>query len=149
MLTEPEVSNCFSIYTRINLNRIGKETMKKASNLIHAWIHEWTCSRKQQMHNSWIFTVFSNMANHSLNFFVSFSINDWKENVKSWNNSPFWEDTHSLWFASVRTHREWDSFLSLLADAVNSGYDRGERCLSAVQCSIPSKIFAFLFFSLN
>ena len=96
MLTEPEVSNCFSIYTRINLNRIGKETMKKASSLIHAWIHEWTCSRKQQMHNSWIFTVFSNMANHSLNFFVSFSINDWKENVKSWNNSPFWEDTQLM-----------------------------------------------------
>ena len=28
-------------------------------------------------------------------------------------------------------------FLSLLANAVNSGYDRGERSLSAVQCSLP------------
>ena len=31
-------------------------------------------------------------------------------------------------------HREWDSFLSL--SAVNSGYDQGEHCLSAVQ-SVP------------
>ena len=120
MLTEPEVSNCFSIYTRINLKRIGKETMKKASSLIHAWIHDWTCSRKQQMHNSWIFTVFSNMANHSLNFFVSFSINDWKENVESWNNSPFWEDTHSLWFASVNSpwmRQFFCRFLQMLSTA--------------------------------
>ena len=29
-------------------------------------------------------------------------------------------------------------FLSLLANAVNSGYDRGERCLSAVQCLITT-----------
>ena len=29
ILTEPEVNNCFSIFTRSDLNRIGKETMKK------------------------------------------------------------------------------------------------------------------------
>ena len=29
ILTEPEVNNCFSIYTRSDLNRIRKETMKK------------------------------------------------------------------------------------------------------------------------
>ena len=94
ILTEPEVNNCFSIYTRSDLNRIRKETMKKIS-LIHGWIHAWTWSRKQQMHNSLIFTVFSKMANHSLICFVSFSINGWKENVESLNNSPFWEETES------------------------------------------------------
>ena len=42
--------------------------------------------------------------------------------------------------------------LSLLANAVNSGYDQGERCLSAVFFALLtcwhvqfSKIFAFLF----
>ena len=70
--------------------------MKKTISLIHGWIHAWTCSRKQQMHNSWIFTVFSNMANHTFNFFVSFSINDWKENVEILNNSPLWEETQSF-----------------------------------------------------
>ena len=62
ILTEPEMNNCFSIYTRVDLNRIRKETMKKTIILIQGWIHAWTCSHKQQKHNSWIFTVFSNMA---------------------------------------------------------------------------------------
>ena len=51
----------------------------------------------------------------------------------------------------LSTHREWDSF-SLLANAVNSGYDRDERCLSPVFFALLtcwhvqfSKIFAFLF----
>ena len=136
MLTEPEVNNCFSICTRSDLNRIRKETMKKTISLIHGWIHEWTCSRKQQMHNSWIFTVFLNMANHSFNCFVNFSINDWKENVESLKNSPFWEETKSFICFCQLTVNE-TVFLSLLANAVNSGYDRGERCLSAVQCSLP------------
>ena len=43
-----------------------------------------------------ITTVFLNMANHSFNCFVNFSINDWKENVESLNNSPFWEETQSF-----------------------------------------------------
>ena len=132
ILTEPEVS----IYRRSDLNRIRKEIMKKTTSLIHGWIHAWTCSRKRQMNNSWIFTVFSNMANPSFNFFVSFSINDWKENVESLNNSPFWEETQSFIFFCQLTVNE-TVFLSLLANAVNSGYDRGERCLSAVQCSLP------------
>ena len=55
ILTEPEVNNCFSIYTRSDLNRIRKETMKKTISLIRGWIHSWTCSRKQQMHNNSIF----------------------------------------------------------------------------------------------
>ena len=29
ILTEPEVKNCFSIFTRSDLNRIRKETIKK------------------------------------------------------------------------------------------------------------------------
>ena len=123
ILTEPEVNNCFSIYTRSDLNRIRKEIMKKTTSLIHGWIHAWTCSSKQQMNNSWIFTVFSNMENPSFNFFVSFSINDW-------------EETQSFIFFCQLTVNE-TVFLSLLANAVNSGYDRGERCLSAVQCSLP------------
>ena len=132
ILTEPEVS----IYRRSDLNRIRKEIMKKTTSLIHGWIHAWWCSRKQQMNNSWIFTVFSNMANPSFNFFVSFSINDWKENVESLNNFPFWEETQSFICFCQLTVNE-TVFLSLLANAVNSGYDRGERCLSAVQCSLP------------
>ena len=115
----------------------GRKTRSKLTiSLIHAGIHAWTCSRKQQMHNSWIFTVFSNMANHSFHFFASFSINDWKENVESLNNSPFWEETQSFICFCQLTVNE-TVFLSLLANAVNSGYDRGERCLSAVQCSLP------------
>ena len=151
------MNNCFSIYTRSDLNRIRKETMKKTISLIHGWINAWTCSRKQQMHNSWIFTVFSNMANHSFHFFVSFSINDWKENVESLNNSPFWEETQSFICFCQLTVNE-TVFLSLLANAVNSGYDRGERCLSAVHCSLPcwlagtysfQKYLLSFFFSVN
>ena len=44
-------------------------------------------------------------------------------------------------------------FLSLLTNAVNSGYDRGDRCLSAVFFALLTcwqvqflKLFAFLFF---
>ena len=36
------------------------------------------------------------MANHSFNFFVSFSVNDGKENVEILNDSPFWQLTHSF-----------------------------------------------------
>ena len=151
------MNTCFSIYTRSEVNRIRKETMRKTISMIHGWIHAWTCSRKQQMHNSWIFTVFSNMANYSCNFFVSFSINDWKKNVESLNNSPFWEETQSFICFCQLTVNE-TVFLSLLANAVNSGYDRGERCFicSAVFLAMLtcwhvqfSKIFAFLFFSVN
>ena len=151
------MNNCFSICPRSDLNWIRKETMKKTISLIHGWIHAWTCSRKQQMHNSWIFTVFSNMANQSFNFFVSFSINDWKENVESLNNSPFWEETQSFICFCQLTVNE-TVFLSLLANAVNSGYDRGERCLSAVHCSLPcwlagtysfQKYLLSFFFSVN
>ena len=110
------MNNCFSICTRSDLNRIRKETMKKTISLIHGWIHAWTCSRKQPMHNSWIFIVFSNKTNHSFNCFVNFSINDWKENVESLNNSPFWEETQRyICFCQLTVNET--VFLSLLANA--------------------------------
>ena len=66
------------------------------------------------------------MANHSFKFFfVSFSINDWKENVESLNNSAFWEETQSFICFCQLTLNE--TVLSLLANAVNSDYDQGER----------------------
>ena len=123
ILTSPSANNCFIICTRSDLNRIREETMKKTTSLIHGWINAWTCSRKQQMHNSWIFIVFSNMANHSFNCFVNFSINDWKENVERLNNSPFWEETPSFICFCQLTVNE-TVFLSLLANAVNSELQR-------------------------
>ena len=75
---------------------------------MHRWIHARTCSCKQLMCNSWIFTIFSHMENHSFNFFVSFNINDWKQNVESLNNSLICEDT---WlYLLLSTHHEWESF---------------------------------------
>ena len=108
--------------------------MKKTTSLIHGWINAWTCSRKQQMHNSWIFIVFSNMANHSFNCFVNFSINDWKENVERLNNSPFWEETQSFICFCQLTVNE-TVFLSLLANAVNSELQR-LRSRWAVSCHV-------------
>ena len=71
------------------------------------------------------------MANHSFNFFVSFSINDLKENVEILNNFPFSEETQSIiCFCQLAVNEK--VFLSLLTNAVNSSYDRRERCLSAV-----------------
>ena len=84
--------------------------MKKTISLIHGWIHGSTCSRKQQMHNNWIFTaVFSNMTNHSFNFFVSFSINDWKNKRWKFKYLPFLRRNTELYLL-LSTHREWDSF---------------------------------------
>ena len=104
------MNNCLSIYTRSDLNKTKKETMKKTISLIHGWIHGSTCSRKQQMHNIWIFTaVFSNMTNHSFNFFVSFSINDWKNKRWKFKYLPFLRRNTELYLL-LSTHREWDSF---------------------------------------
>ena len=108
--------------------------------MIHCrgWIHAWTCSRKQQMHKSWIFTVFSNIANHSFHFFVSFSINDWKENVESLNNSPFWEETQSFIFFCHLTANE-TAFLSLLVNAVITAATI-EVSVVYLQCSVPCQV---------
>ena len=154
------MNNCFSICTRSDLNRIRKETMKKTISLIHGWIHAWTCSRKQQMHNSWIFTVFSNRANHGFNCFVNFSINDRKEDVKSLNNSPFWEETQSFicfWFACVNSpwmRQFFRRFLQMLSTAATIGVS-----VVYLQCSVPCHVnllartvfdnICFPFFSVN
>ena len=63
-----------------------------------------------------MFTVFSNMANHSFSCFVSFSINDWKKKkkVKVLNNSPFWEGTQSFICFCRLINREWVFFLRFL-----------------------------------
>ena len=107
------MNNCLSIYTRSDLNKTKKETMKKTISLIHGWIHGSTCSRKQQMHNIWIFTVSSNMANDSFNpfvsSFVSFSINDWKNKRWKFKYLPFLRRNTELYLL-LSTHREWDSF---------------------------------------
>ena len=39
ILTEPEVNNCFDMYTRSDLSRIGKETIKKKFSSINGRIH--------------------------------------------------------------------------------------------------------------
>ena len=137
IFTEPEVNNCFNIYTRSDLNRIRKEIMKTTTSLIHGWIHAWTCSRKQQMNNSWIFTVFPNMANPSFNFFVSFSINDWKENVESLNNFSFWEETQSYIFFCQLTVNEtvFCRFLQMLSTAATI-----EVSDVYLQCSVPCHV---------
>ena len=96
------------VYTHKVISTESNETIKKTISLMHGWIHARTCSCKQQMPNSWIFTVFSNMENPSFNFFVSFNINDWKESVESLNNSLIWEDTEL--YLLLSTHREWESF---------------------------------------
>ena len=93
------------------------------------------------------------MANDSFNLFVSsfvsFSINGLKENAENLNYYPILRRKVEL-YLFLSTHREF--FLSLLANTVNSGYDQGERCLSAVFFALLtwwhvqfSKIFAFLF----
>ena len=78
-------------------------------------------------------------------FFVSFSINDLKENVEILNTQSL------ICFCQLAVNEK--VFLSLLTNAVNSSYDRGERCLSAVFFAMLtcwqlqfSKIFVFLFF---
>ena len=74
------------------------------------------------------------MANDSFNLFassfVSFIINGLKENAKNLNYYPILRRKVEL-YLFLSTHREEEKFsLLLLANAVNGGYDQGERCLS-------------------
>ena len=118
------MNKCFTIYTRSGLNRIRKETIKKKTiSLIHGrgWIHAWTCSRKQQLHNS------------TVSLLVSFSINDCKENVQSLNNSPFWEETE--FYLLLSTHREWDSFFVASCKCCQQRL-RSRWALFYLQCSV-------------
>ena len=132
------MNNCLSIYTRSDLNRTRKETMKKTISLIHGWIHARTCSRKQQMHNIWIFTaVFSNMANHSFNFFVTFSINDWKNKRWKFKYLPFLRRNRAL-FASVNSpwmRQFFCRFLQMLSTAATI-----EVSVVYLQCSVPCHV---------
>ena len=95
------------------------------------------------------------MANDSFNLFVSsfvsFSINGLKENAENLNYYPILRRKVEL-YLFLSTHREWESFFVASSYAVNSGYDQGECCLSAVFFALLtcwhvqfSKIFAFLF----
>ena len=115
-----------------------KGNYEKTTSLIHWWINAWTCSRKEQMHNSWIFTVFSNMANRSFNFFVRLSINDWTENVESVNNSPFWEETQSFIFFCQITVNEtvfFGRFLQMLSTVATI-----EVSVVYLQCSVSCHV---------
>ena len=136
---------------------ISTESERKPLKKQLVWLTSEFLREHVAVNSRCITTVFSNMANHSFNCFVNFSINDWKENVQRLNNSPFWEETQSFICFCQLTVNE-TVFLSLLANAVNSGYDRGERCLSAVHCSLPCwlagtysvrKYLLSFFFSVN
>ena len=151
---------CFCICTRSDLNRIRKETMKKRRLV---WFmgefmreHVAVNSIHTTVHDSWIFTVFSNMTNHSFNCFVNFTINDWKENVESLNNSPFWGETRSLICFCQLTVNE-----SFFVASCKCCQQRLRSRWALFICSAVflamltcwhvqfSKIFAFLFFSIN
>ena len=131
ILTEPEVNNCFSIFTRSDLNRIGKETMKK--QLV------WLTGEFMQEHeavNSGCAKVRSlNIFKHSKWRFWSFCTEFCKHQRfkrKRWKFKllPNSEKKSRALFVSVNSPWMRKFFLSLLANAVNSGYDQGEHCLS-------------------
>ena len=104
--------NCFSIFTRSDLNRIRKETIKKR----FVWLTgEFMCEHEAVNSGcAKIFTVSSNMANDSFNLFVSsfvsFSINGLKENAENLDYYPILRrKVEPSLFLS--THREGESFL--------------------------------------
>ena len=78
------------------------------------------------------YVLFSNTANHSLNLFVSFCISGLKENIQSLNYYILRRDVELYALCFQLTVSKFFFFWSLLANAVNSGYDRGERCLSVM-----------------
>ena len=133
------MNNCFSICTRSDLNWIRKETVKETIRLIHGWIHGLTCSRKQEIHNSWIFAVFSNMANLSFNFLWALALMIEKINVESLNNSPFREETQSfICFCQLCTVNEtvfFYRFLQMLSTAATI-----EVRVHYLQCSVPCHV---------
>ena len=96
------------------------------------------------------------MANDSFHLFVSsfvsFSINGLKENAENLNYYPILRRKVELICFCQLTVNEKVFPMSLLANAVNSGYDQGERCLSPMFFGLLTclhvqfpKIFAFLF----
>ena len=53
-LNEPEVNNCFSIYTRSDISRIGEEFIKKTISLIDGWIRAWTLYSLWKRWHQWL-----------------------------------------------------------------------------------------------
>ena len=75
------------------------------------------------------------MANDSFNLFVSifvsFSVNGLKENDENLNYYAILRGKVEF-YLFLSTHRGWESFFVASSYAVNSGYDQGACCLSAV-----------------
>ena len=141
------MNNCLSIFTRSDLNRIRKETLKKRL----VWFTGEFMGEHEAVNSGCakflIFTVSSNMANDSFNLFVSFL----KENAEHLIYYPILRRKVELYFVSVNSPWMRKFSLSLLANAVNSGYDQGEHCLYPMLLALLtcwhiqfSKIFAFL-----
>ena len=53
-LNEPEVNNCFSIYTRSDISRIGEEFINKTISLIYGWIRAWTLYSLWKRWHQWL-----------------------------------------------------------------------------------------------
>ena len=102
------------VYSHKVISTESERKPLKSISLIDGWIHAWTRSGKQWMHKSSIFTASSNMANDSLNLFVSsfvsFSINGLKEKAENLNYYPILRRKVEL-YLFLSTHREWESFL--------------------------------------
>ena len=110
------MNNCFSIFTRSDLNRIRKETIKKRLVWLtgefmreHEAINRCAKVKSLQYLQTWQMIVLPNSE---------------KKNRAS--------------FVSVNSPRLRKFSLSLLANAVNRGYDQGERCLS--KCFLPCSL---------
>ena len=110
--TEIEKNNCFSAYTRSDLNKIRKETINAANS---------KCAKVRFLQY---------FQTGQIIVFVSFSINGLKENVQSLDYCSFREET--LRFNCFFQLTVNGKGFFLLANAVNSGYRRGESCLSVV-----------------
>ena len=129
-LTEPEVNNCFSIFTRSDLNRIRQETIEKRV--------VWLTGEFMREHEA----INRCAKVKSLQY-----LQTWQMIVL-----PTSEKKNRALFVSVNSPRLRKFSLPLLANAVNRGYDQGERCLSQMFFALFtylnvqfSPIFAFLF----
>ena len=126
------------VYSHKVISTESERKPLKSISLIDGWIHAWTRSGKQWMHKSSIFTASSNMANDSLNLFVSsfvsFSINGLKENAENiFKSLPNSENKSRAWFVSVNSPWMRKFSLSLLANAVTTI----KVSVLYLQCSLP------------
>ena len=110
----PEVNNCFSTFTRSDLNRIRKETIKKRLVwLMGEFTREYEavncgCAkvRSLQYLQTWQMIVLI----FFVSSFVSFSINGLKENAENLYYYAIPRRKVEL-YLFLLTHREWESFL--------------------------------------